>query len=160
MEVEVACRLDGMLSLPEGRSVLEFKTMGDKQFFWLQGAFNGKLKAAPEGGLAAVVDRLREKHDGYWAQMQMSAAVFDEKKIYFAPKDRSMAQYGVWNKETGERFGVLVDRDQDYIDAKLRKFANIKQCVLAGEPPKAQFMDGSTECGYCAFYKDCYGKGK
>ena len=152
-EVEVSARADGALETPRGLALFEFKTMAFYPSDWLEKTFAKE----GEGG---VIDRLKKKHPYYVAQMQMTMAIFDYDLTYFGHKNKSAGSHG-FRAENDERCGVYLERDQQVIDGILATFAEVQEQVHAGTPPRFSHpkvpLDGSGECGFCAFHYQCYG---
>lgn len=154
-QVTVSARADGFFpSTPRGPAQFEFKTMSTFKMKWLQDALQ-------KGGEERAIARVKEKHGNNYPQVQITMAVFDDELAVYGAKDRNLCQYGLRAVKTRKGqpecppAGLYIPRDQEAIDHYLRQFALVKRAVKVGEPPKPQYLDGSTECNQCAFYEHC-----
>jgi len=148
--ITITCRADGEINTPRGMAVLEIKGMGFYPYQWLTKAFETD---GHDGALA----RVAEKHKSYLYQCQITMALTGHKLCYLLVKDRSTGTLGLHNKETGERSGIYIEFDQELYDEILQRFAYVKKKTEDGEPPVAEFADGSFNCNYCDFHYRCHG---
>lgn len=157
VDFSVVARADGHISIddPTGTTVpvwalLEIKSMGGYAYKYLNDAFL-------YGGNDAVVERVRDKHKSYLQQCTTTAVLHDKEWIYLLVKDRSMSQLGLHDASNGRRSGGAVWKvDMELWDKLLKKFGRIAKAVQNGVPPRAEYADGSKECGQCPFLYLCH----
>lgn len=153
--ITVSARADGHFpQTPVGPAQFEFKTMSTYKMKWLQRDYQ-------QGGDAAAIERIIEKHSNNHAQVQVTMAMFDDEWAVYGPKDRNMCQYGVRVSapRKGQPLpplrGIYIQRNQEVIDTLLQQFAFVKRAVKTETPPDPEFFDGSRECNQCPYYKHC-----
>ncbi len=154
----VVARADGYISIddPAGSpdnlwALLEIKSMGGYAYKYLNDAFIA-------GGNDAVVERVRDKHKSYLQQCTVTAVLHDKQFIYLLVKDRSMSQLGLYDASNGRRAGGAIWKvDTELWEKLLKKFGKVAKAVKNGTPPRAEYADGSKECGQCDFYYLCHG---
>lgn len=163
-EVTIACRADGMIDIGgllnelydgkyegDGWALLEVKGMDGWSWKYANEAFI-------RGGMNGVKSYIEEKKRSYVWQMTVTMKLTDKDHAYLLVKDRSMAQHGFHNPETGERIGGGVWKfDPELWQRILRRFATVQRAVESGEAPRPEFADGSKQCSQCPFYYLCHG---
>lgn len=160
IEIMVSGRADGEIDLdidpekslptPGTRALCEIKGTGYWPYDWLN-------KAYELGGHEAAVKRVKEKHPKWYLQCQATMALTGHTKCYLIIVDRSSGTIGLYNQNTNEREGIVLDFDKAVWEELLQKFAYIKRKLDADEMPPAEFSAKSKECSYCPFYYACHG---
>jgi hypothetical protein len=122
---------------------------------WIQDRFT-------KGGEGDALEYMHLKYPYYNAQMQMTMEVFGESSTYFGFKNKNTTDYGLEDKAGGERVGLYIPRDEVVVANILEKYAYVSRHVKDGKPPPFRGkvscpLDGSTQCGWCPFYYQCYG---
>jgi hypothetical protein len=147
---EVTARCDGLLQeTPQGPCLLEIKGMSGFAFDWLNKAFI-------KGGHAGALKRIKEKHQSYYDQCHVSMAMAGMTTCYLLVKDRSSANLGLHNPETGERSGIYIEFDPEHYNKILDRFAYVTRKLNEGKPPMPEKTPGSRECGWCEFRYRCH----
>ena len=162
IEVIVSGRADGSMETPRGRALLEIKGTGFWPYKWLNTAYTDGFKDNDghewPPGHDALVARVKDKHQTWYAQMQSSMAIFGYDLCYLIVKDRSSGTLGQYDEEAGTREGIYIKFDPVFFANSLQRFAHIKSKlgVEIKDGPKPEYASKSKECSYCDFRWMCH----
>lgn len=154
--VDVVARADGQIDTPRGLALLEIKGTGFYRYDWLN-------KTYEKEGIEAADERVRVKHQSWYAQCQVTMALTGHKQTYLVVKARDSATLGVFKTDSDgkpileSRRGQFIDFDQKFWESTLQRFAYVMRKLEENKAPAPEFTAGSNECNYCPFFYLCHG---
>jgi hypothetical protein len=150
--VALTARIDGSIMLPEGKALLEIKSVGSYAYRQMRGAFT----RGGVDGLAAYIHKVEPKY--VW-QCEVGMRVHDFERAYLVIYDRETCNTGVHSEKNPDIRvgGIVIDRNDELWAEIMPKCARITKAVQARKPPRPAYLDGSRECGWCSFRAYCHG---
>lgn len=154
-KVTFTARLDGDIALHDGSTaLLEIKSIGSYDYRKLSRAFSKK-------GADTLMAQINKEHEKFVWQCMVGMAVHNYDKSYLVIYDRESCATGVRNDRTGEIMGgPIIPFDDELFQSIVNKCGRIARAVAAKSPVRAQYLDGSRECGWCSYYSFCHGAAK
>ena len=160
-DVRIKGRSDGeidvaLVGFNPGRVLLEIKGTGFYPYMWLQ-------KAYDKDGILGLIERIKDKHPEWYAQVQVSMGLTGHDYCYLVVKDRSTGTIGFFKDDPkGEpdpdtRTGVLIPFNHDFFCITLQRFAYVLRKLEEDKVPKPEFLRGSKNCKQCDFFYRCHG---
>ena len=150
--VAFTARTDGAVMLPDGRkALLEIKSISSY-------AHRQMTQAFVRGGDKALRAHIEKTALKYIWQCHVGMRVHDFDVAYLVIYNRETCTTGLLNERTGARVGgIIIERDDEAWAEILATGARITKAVLAKTALRPGRMDGSKDCGWCAFYEHCHG---
>lgn len=146
-------RVDGIIKLGRSKAVLEIKSIGNRDYWAYNNVWSDSLD------VDKVIAHMHENNMNFVYQAHVGMFAAKLKKAALVLKSRDACVTGLHSQRDPEQIlgYVPIDWSDAIWTMILNRATIVQKAMKKKEPPRAEFLQSSKECGYCPFFHLCHG---